>query len=151
MLNSETPVVGPMVASDLSVLVVDDDDLQRRFVAALLDRAGVAQLYWANNGRTALEMFRRGSGADVVVCDLLMPEMDGQTFLTLLHDEGHAPSVVIASGADPDTRQEMERTAVRLGMRVLGFLSKPISLDALLAILSKHETRLGAMPAADPS
>jgi CheY-like chemotaxis protein len=77
--------------------------------------------------------------------------MDGQTFLTLLHDEGHAPSVVIASGADPDTRQEMERTAVRLGMRVLGFLSKPISLDALLAILSKHETRVGEMPTADPS
>ena len=144
VLNSETREARPLSTSELSVLVVDDDDLQRRFVAALLDRAGVGQLYWANNGRTALEMFRRGTGADVIVCDLLMPEMDGQTFLTLLHDEGHTPSVVIASGADPDTRQQMEQTAARLGMKVLGFLSKPISLDALLAILSKHE-------AGDPS
>jgi len=144
VLNSETRAVRPLSNSELSVLVVDDDDLQRRFVAAMLDRAGVGQLYWANNGRTALEMFRRGTGADVIVCDLLMPEMDGETFLTLLHDEGHTPSVVIASGADPDTRQQMEQTAARLGMRVLGFLSKPISLDALLAILSKHE-------AGDPS
>ena len=133
-----------LVTQDLSVLVVDDDDLQRRFLAALLDRAGVGQLYWANNGRTALEMFRRGPQADVVVCDLLMPEMDGQTFLTMLHDEGHSPSVVIASGADPATRREMEDTATRLGLRVLGFLSKPVSLDALLALLDKHEPRTAA-------
>jgi len=126
------------------VLVVDDDDLQRRFLAALLDRAGVGQLYWANNGRTALEMFRRGPQVDIVVCDLLMPEMDGQTFLTLMHDEGHYPSVVIASGADPDTRREMEDTAKRLGLRVLGFLSKPVSLDALLALFEKHEPRTAA-------
>ena len=95
-----------LVTQDLSVLVVDDDDLQRRFLAALLDRAGVGQLYWANNGRTALEMFRRGPQVDIVVCDLLMPEMDGQTFLTMLHDEGHSPSVVIASGADLDMTEQ---------------------------------------------
>jgi len=138
-----------IVTQDLSVLVVDDDDLQRRFLAALLDRAGVGQLYWANNGRTALEMFRRGPQVDVVVCDLLMPEMDGQTFLTLLHDEGHSPSVVIASGADPDTRREMEDTALRLGLRILGFLSKPVSLDALLALFDKHEPRAAASATPD--
>jgi CheY-like chemotaxis protein len=121
------------VTQDLSVLVVDDDDLQRRFLAALLDRVGVGQLYWANNGRTALEMFRRGPQVDVVVCDLLMPEMDGQT-----------PSVVIASGADPDTRREMADTANRLGLRVLGFLSKPVSLEALLKLLDKHEPKASA-------
>ena len=131
------------------MLVVDDDDLQRRFLAALLNRAGVGQLYWANNGRTALEMFRRGPQVDVVVCDLLMPEMDGQTFLTMLHNEGHTPSVVIASGADPETRREMEDTAVRLGMRVLGFLSKPVSLDALMALLDKHDGRATATVSPD--
>lgn len=131
------------------MLVVDDDDLQRRFLAALLDRAGVGQLYWANNGRTALEMFRRGPQVDVVVCDLLMPEMDGQTFLTLLHDEGHSPSVVIASGADPDTRREMADTANRLGLRVLGFLSKPVSLEALLKLLEKHEPKTTATSSPD--
>ena len=94
-------------------------------------------------------MFRRGPQVDVVVCDLLMPEMDGQTFLTLLHDEGHSPSVVIASGADSDTRREMEDTASRLGMRVLGFLSKPVSLDALLTLFEKHEPRPAATTASD--
>jgi len=129
---------------DLSVLVVDDDDLQRRFLAALLDQAGIAHLYWANNGRTALEMFRRGPQVDVVVCDLLMPEMDGQTFLTLLHGEGYTPSVVIASGADSETRRDMEQTAARLGLRVLGFVSKPVSLQALVTLLRKHASHGGS-------
>ena len=120
------------------MLVVDDDDLQRRFLAALLDRAGVAHLYWANNGRTALEMFRRGPQVDVVVCDLLMPEMDGQTFLTLLHDEGHAPSVVIASGADSDTRRDMEETAAVSASRARVRLAKPVSLHALVTLLRRH-------------
>jgi CheY-like chemotaxis protein len=131
---------------DLSVLVVDDDDLQRRFLAALLDQAGIGHLYWANNGRTALEMFRRGPQVDVVVCDLLMPEMDGQTFLTLLHGEGYTPSVVIASGADSETRRDMEETAVRLGLRVLGFVSKPVSLQALVTLLRKHPSVETAAP-----
>jgi CheY-like chemotaxis protein len=134
---------------DLSVLVVDDDDLQRRFLAALLAGAGVGQLYWANNGRTALEVFRREPQMDVVVCDLLMPEMDGQTFLTLLHGEGYAPSVVIASGADSDTRRDMEATAARLGLRVLGFLSKPVSLEALVGLLARHEPRPALAPASE--
>jgi CheY-like chemotaxis protein len=137
---------GPSWPQDLSVLVVDDDDLQRRFLAALLDQAGIGHLYWANNGRTALEMFRRGPQVDVVVCDLLMPEMDGQTFLTLLHSEGYRPSVVIASGADSETRRDMEETAVRLGLRVLGFVSKPVSLQALVTLLQKHQSRETAAP-----
>jgi len=48
---------------------------------------------------------------------------------------------VIASGADSDTRREMEDTANRLGLPVLGFLSKPVSLDRLLELFDKHELR----------
>jgi CheY-like chemotaxis protein len=142
----ETAFAGGAWPQDLSVLVVDDDDLQRRFLAALLDQAGIAHLYWANNGRTALEMFRRGPQVDVVVCDLLMPEMDGQTFLTLLHGEGYTPSVVIASGADTETRRDMEETASRLGLRVLGFVSKPVSLQSLVTLLRRHPSVETAAP-----
>jgi len=72
-----------------------------------------------------------------------MPEMDGQTFLTLLHGEGYTPSVVIASGADSETRRDMEQTAARLGLRVLGFVSKPVSLQALVTLLRKHAAQDG--------
>ena len=126
----------------MSVLVVDDDDLQRQFLARLLARAGIGPLFWATNGRSALEAFREEQQPiDVVVCDLLMPEMDGIEFLKQVADEGYTPSIVISSGADEDTQREMESVARTHGLKVLGFIPKPVSVDALLTVLARHGTQ----------
>ena len=128
-----------MERGSLSVLVVDDDDLQRQFLARLLARAGIQPLYWATNGRSALEAFREEQQPiDVVVCDLLMPEMDGIEFLKQISSEGYHPSIVISSGADEDTQREMETVARTQGLRVLGFIPKPVSVEALLTVLARH-------------
>ena len=130
---------GGIERGSLSVLVVDDDDLQRQFLARLLSRAGIGPLFWATNGRSALEAFREEQQPiDVVVCDLLMPEMDGIEFLKQISDEGYAPSIVISSGADEDTQREMETVARTHGLRVLGFIPKPVSVDALLTVLARY-------------
>lgn len=130
---------GGLERGSISVLVVDDDDLQRQFLARLLARAGIGPLFWATNGRSALEAFREEQQPiDVVVCDLLMPEMDGIEFLKQVSDEGYTPSIVISSGADEDTQREMETVARTHGLRVLGFIPKPVSVDALLTVLARH-------------
>lgn len=130
---------GDLESGSLSVLVVDDDDLQRQFLARLLARAGIGPLFWATNGRSALEAFREEQQPiDVVVCDLLMPEMDGIEFLRQISSEGYKPSIVISSGADEDTQREMETVARTQGLRVLGFIPKPVSVDALLTVLARH-------------
>jgi len=136
---------GGLENGSLSVLVVDDDDLQRQFLARLLARAGIGPLFWATNGRSALEAFREEQQPiDVVVCDLLMPEMDGIEFLKQVSDEGFSPSIVISSGADEDTQREMETVAHTHGLRVLGFIPKPVSVDALLTVLARHGSQDGA-------
>ena len=148
---------GGLENGSLCVLVVDDDDLQRQFLARLLARAGIGPLFWATNGRSALETFREGQTIDVVVCDLLMPEMDGIEFLKQVSDEGFTPSIVISSGADEDTQREMESVARTHGLRVLGFIPKPVSVDALLTVLARHgsdegdQADLPAAPEADPA
>lgn len=141
---------GGLESGSLSVLVVDDDDLQRQFLARLLARAGIGPLFWATNGRSALETFREEQQPiDVVVCDLLMPEMDGIEFLKQISSEGYKPSIVISSGADEDTQREMETVARTQGLRVLGFIPKPVSVDALLTVLARHGTE--DTPAEAPS
>ena len=150
---------GGLENGSLSVLVVDDDDLQRQFLARLLARAGIGPLFWATNGRSALEAFREEQQPiDVVVCDLLMPEMDGIEFLKQVSDEGFSPSIVISSGADEDTQREMETMARTRGLRVLGFIPKPVSVDALLTVLARHGSQDAAAdapsepePEADPA
>jgi len=150
---------GGLENGSLSVLVVDDDDLQRQFLARLLARAGIGPLFWATSGRSALEAFREEQQPiDVVVCDLLMPEMDGIEFLKQVSDEGFSPSIVISSGADEDTQREMETVAHTHGLRVLGFIPKPVSVDALLTVLARHGSQDAAAdapsepePEADPA
>lgn len=149
----DRPIEADVEDGTLSVLVVDDDDFQRQFLARLLARAGIGPLFWANNGRSALEAFREGPAIHVVVCDLLMPEMDGIEFLKQLSDEGFTPSIVISSGADQDTQREMEVVAQTHGLQVLGFIPKPVSVDALLTVLAKYGGRrdAAAADAAEPS
>jgi len=150
---------GGLENGSLSVLVVDDDDLQRQFLARLLARAGIGPLFWATNGRSAMETFREEQQPiDVFVCDLLMPEMDGIEFLKQVSDEGFSPSIVISSGADEDTQREMETVAHTHGLRVLGFIPKPVSVDALLTVLARHGSQDAAAdapsepePEADPA
>jgi signal transduction histidine kinase/CheY-like chemotaxis protein len=65
-----------------AVMVVDDDDGARTLVRRLLREEGW-HVIEAENGRVALERLRRGV-PDLILLDLMMPEMDGFAFLTEL-------------------------------------------------------------------
>jgi CheY-like chemotaxis protein len=82
------------------VLVVEDDPATREMMRRTLERAswGVAE---AENGRVALERLAAGQ-PDLILLDLMMPEMDGFEFLTELrrHEEWRAIPVVVVTSKD---------------------------------------------------
>lgn len=88
-------IVGPGARR---VLVVDDDDIIRRGVLQALEKEGW-KVGEAENGRVGLE--RLGEALpDVIVLDLMMPEMDGFEFLDELRKRAewrHIPVVVVTS------------------------------------------------------
>src|SRR5690606_23014184 len=59
-----------------SVLIVDDDPVQRRLLEAAVAKAGY-QAVTADSGEAALAAFERGADIGVVILDLVMPGMDG--------------------------------------------------------------------------
>ncbi len=65
-----------------SVLVVDDNEINRDLLSRRLERQG-HRVTMAENGRQALDMVQ-GSGFDVVLLDIMMPEMNGFEVLTRL-------------------------------------------------------------------
>lgn len=128
------------------ILVVDDDVLNRTLLAASLEEAGhIVQI--ARNGRQALEVL----GAhpfDLVLLDLLMPEMDGFQVLERMRGSSllqHIP-VIIISAAD-----EKESVVRSIEMGATDYILKPFDpvllhtrINASLAIsghrrLSIHE------------
>lgn len=69
-------------AATLRVMVVDDQATMRRIVRQLLASNGIRDVLEAADGTEALEQLQRPDHADVdlVICDLLMPKMDGLAF-----------------------------------------------------------------------
>ena len=83
-----------------TILVVDDTALARDAVAKLLEYEGFKTMR-AKNGKEAWAMMYHDR-PDLVVLDLMMPEMDGVTFLSLVRRDPlwRGLPVVVLTGAD---------------------------------------------------
>lgn len=116
-----------------TILVVDDARFSRKAVMAALAETG-CEFVQAANGREALEQLD-SVDPDIVVTDLLMPEMDGIEFLGEVRSRGdQRPVFVVSADIQDSSRTECER------LGATGFLNKPFRaselVDAVNAALS---------------
>ncbi len=113
------------------ILLVDDDDLVRASLAALL-RSMDHQVEVAAGGVEALERLGEGLAVDCVILDLAMPGMDGEETLRRLRETHPRLPVVIGSG-DVDV-QVWDRVKV---VPAVSLLTKPYGLEELEAALRR--------------
>ncbi len=116
------------------VLIADDDQELREFVATLLEDAGFA-VDLAADGREALEAIG-ASAPDLVLLDMRMPGTDGFAVLEQAHASGIAVPIVAVSGQGESPR------ALQAG--AVAVLPKPFTPSQLLATC---ERVLGRLPA----
>jgi two-component system response regulator AtoC len=69
------------ITDKIKILVVDDDDSIRRYIAKLLTQNGY-DVSTVSNGKDAINELRTGAEVSLVILDILMPEMDGLETLT---------------------------------------------------------------------
>lgn len=107
------------------ILIVDDDRFVRMAVQLGLQKAGYDTVT-AGNGEEAIEMLDN-NGIDLIIVDLMMPVMDGLTFLGWLRAGKHAslPALVLSSTKRSSVAEEVENSGAT------EFISKPISLPDL--------------------
>ncbi len=115
-----------------TVLVVDDDQALREVVCDSLAEAGFA-VTSAGNGREALRVLRTGPVIDLILLDLLMPEMNGWQFRgeQAADPTLHGIPVVVLSGG-----QGAAETAASMG--AAGLVRKPIRLPELLSAVERY-------------
>ncbi len=107
------------------ILIVDDDEAQRRLLATVLVSDGWAALE-APSGEQAIRMLEQGSECDVILSDLMMPGMDGRGFLALVSERWpEVPFIVMTAYASVDSAVEM------LHAGAYHYLAKPIKLPEL--------------------
>lgn len=129
---------GPAAISDLSVLVVEDHDFQRRTAVRLLHGLGVERVADAADGAAALAILAGSPQPDVIVCDIDMPGMDGVEFIRGVAERGLASAVVIASGLDSKVLGAVKTIGEAHGLQVLGALEKPLTARRLADLLASY-------------
>jgi len=125
-------------------LIVEDNDFAREMLVYFL--ADQAEIVQAVNGREAVQQFQqaleRNAPFDLVMLDIVMPEMDGQQALKLLREAerttvpGERPKAVIIMTTALNSAENMEE-ALWEG-DCTDYLVKPIAREDLMAMLRRY-------------
>ena len=131
----------------LSVLVVEDNEINQAVVFAMLVRAG-HRVEVADNGIDAVAAVQR-THFDLVLMDIQMPKMDGPTATTKIRalpgDTGRVPIIALTANAMAGDR------AKYLAAGMDDYVSKPIDPKELYAAISRRTRADGAPPAIEIS
>jgi CheY-like chemotaxis protein len=117
--------------SEPLVLVVDDDQDIRDTMAQLLEHQAYT-VATAANGAEALALLRAGLRPKLVLLDLWMPVMDGETFYSIVRDDptlSEIPICIISADAARAVRLTKSDTSA--------FLEKPVHFEDLLRALER--------------
>jgi CheY-like chemotaxis protein len=121
----------PSDRTQASVLVVDDSATDRRLVGGLLERAGGLAIEYAADGREAIDRFQQ-SIPELVVTDLIMPEMDGLGLVAAIKSEFPLVPVVLMTARG---NEEVAVAALRQG--AAGYVPKRILAHDLASTVKR--------------
>jgi DNA-binding response OmpR family regulator len=126
-----------------TILVVDDDALMRRSLAATLGQTGYI-VETAATGESAVELVRRKS-PDLVLLDVGLPGMDGMETLRAIRRDDPNLAVILVTGR----RRELDEI-VGLEMGADDYITKPFDMDVLIAHVRAVMRRAQHAPASPP-
>jgi CheY-like chemotaxis protein len=113
------------------VLIVDDDVRNIFSLTSALEQHGM-EVVFAENGREGIEMLKNTPDVDVMLVDIMMPEMDGfETMETIrnLPEYRSLPIIAVTAKAMKGDREKC------LESGATDYVSKPVDVDQLLAVL----------------
>lgn len=127
------------------VLIVDDVEVVLKLEEILLKRTG-ATVIKAKDGREALALIRQ-EAPDVVVLDLMMPQMNGDVvtrFIRQAPETAGTAVIMVTSRGDAATEERCREAGANY------FLTKPIRHDQLLEIVRGELQQRGLQTHAGP-
>ena len=130
-----TPSVPHRQVTDLRILVIDDDELLRQSMRAILEREG-HRVTVSHGGRAGIDLFtaalRRGEGFDTVITDLGMPHVDGRAVAAAVKSVSPDTPVILLTGWGQHLRDGNE-----IPEYVDHILNKPANLAELRSALAE--------------
>ena len=119
----------PAVPAGTTVLVIDDERHVLQVARLVLESQGY-HVVTAASGQEGLEAFA-AQPVDLVLLDLLMPDMSGQAVLERLRADGHTVPVLLSSGCLDERPHTLQPDLAQ------GFLPKPYHIDELARLVAE--------------
>ncbi|WP_084536662.1 response regulator [Azospirillum halopraeferens] len=115
------------------VLVVDDEELVRTVLRQFLEKCKFSVLE-ARDGEEALALIK-SQRVDIVICDLIMPRLDGIATIMSIRRVAPAMKIIAISGGGRSQALELLKVAGHMGAdHVLG---KPFTKDQILGLVAR--------------
>jgi len=122
----------------IKVVIADDDPLTRLDLRRSLEHIGLRVLGDAGDGREALAL-TRALHPDLLILDIMMPQMDGLEAARVARSEGLAPVMLLTGYAEEDMVAQADAAGV------LAYLRKPFRQEdlgpAIAIALGRHRER----------
>jgi len=118
------------------ILVIDDDQFFPKTLAAALPE-GKYSLISAENGEVGLEMLKTEK-PDLIILDLMMPKLDGSTFLKTIQESKDLPKVPVLVSSNISSVKKISDV---MTMGAVGYVIK--SDESLQSIVQDIERVIG--------
>ncbi|MEO0129486.1 MAG: HD domain-containing phosphohydrolase [candidate division WOR-3 bacterium] len=117
----------------MKILVVDDKKEERYLLETILKNNGF-EIVCAENGKRALDILQEEK-IDIIISDILMPIMDGYTFLSKCKGDERLKNIPFIFYTATYTSAKDEELGLKLGADL--YIRKPIEVDEFLKILKR--------------
>jgi two-component system cell cycle sensor histidine kinase/response regulator CckA len=121
----------PQSSPENKILLVDDEEVIRQVGKRMLEKGGYGVLL-ASNGKEALNIYqKRQKDIDLVILDLIMPEMGGKETFKRLREMDNNLKVIFTSGYGPYNQHDLKQFGNAI------FIQKPFQTEVLLQSIRK--------------
>ena len=119
-----------------NALIIDDDPIFRLVAEDALRALDVETVSVAVDGVEGLQSIVDADVAyDLIICDLQMPNLDGVSVVRELANINFPGALIIASSEADAVISAVQRMAIMVGIRILGALKKPLTVEGLKQLL----------------
>lgn len=122
----------------LKILILEDHSFQLMALHQMLNRQEVFDVLTAENVEAAQRSLGKRGSIDIAICDLHMAGDDGFEMIRHLGRHHEAQAIIILSSAEQAVIDHAVCLAEQQGLWVLGGLQKPITPNALRALLARY-------------
>jgi two-component system sensor histidine kinase/response regulator len=131
------PAGSPEAGHGMKVLVVDDNRANRKILEVMLKRRGLVPTSVESGDQAIAELLAASAAGEqyaLIVCDLLMPNMDGFGFVERVREKPELSTAKIILLTSEEQRGDATRSA-QLG--ISAYLTKPVRRSELLEVISR--------------